>query len=247
MTDNGLTPKEREEAEAMRAYLDSAGWEPRYEMWSHEHDDYFSALYDESFDRITESCERRDVTVEDVVQVYYVVVDGRRHLTAHEDVIAGTDLDYHDARNAAGVLSDLGDVYEAYDSEWELYWVRCSSTTKALCEKRRISLYRYYKMYPDLVLFQDKVVDWFVRRNRRMSQPFKLTDLKAKWVNRLQEEYFPDKPVHRPIDNESEADGQTMNHPRYGLVEIREWSRHIAARYVRTAQDEIIKAYELTY
>lgn len=241
--DGAPDPDRVEEALGVSAEADTSGG--RDSM--HDYSDAFAGLYDEAFDELREAADRRGVSVSDAESAYEAVVEGRRHLTSHDDLMGRSGLGYHRARQAAAVISDAGDLHEAYDDDWDLWWVRCDERIREMCESRRISLYRYYEMYDDLRQFQDKVIGWYVRRNRRQQQPFQLTDLKAEWVDRLQTEYFPDKPLHEPVDSEGDADGPTFRHPERGLVEEGEWSRHIAARYVRTAQDEIIEAYDLSY
>lgn len=173
-------------------------------------------------DRVTELAEDADTDLRSVAEVYSVLC-GDGPLTAHEEVIEATGMGFHDARSAASVLSELGDVHECYDDDWNLWWVRCDSEIREMCNERRISLYRYFVMKDDLERFQDKVVEWYERRNRRMQQNFKLSGLKEEWVHRLQRDYFPEKPVGD------------------------EWSAHIAARYLRTAQDSIVRTHNLSY
>lgn len=191
--------------------------------WPVTHRERFHGLYDERMDEVVSNAEDRNVTLRDVERAYQALVTGDRHLTSHEDLMDKTQMDYHTARQAAAVLSDLGDLHECYDEQWNLYWVRCDEFIRRKCEERRISLCRYFKMYDILHEFQNKVTGWYVRRNRRQQQPFNLRDLKEEYVHKIQAEYFPDKPVGD------------------------EWSRHIAARYLRTAQDSIVRSMDLTY
>lgn len=179
--------------------------------------------YDDVMDELMKFVDDRGTTVEQVDAVYSAVTDGGRYLTSHDGIMEATGYDYHHARQAASVLSDLGDLHECYDDDWGLWWVRCDGFIKRKCEERRISLYRYYAMHPTLMDFQRQVIDWYVRRNRRQKQPFELRALKEEYVHKIQADFFPEKPVGD------------------------EWSRHIAARYLRTAQDSIVRAYDLTY
>jgi len=179
--------------------------------------------YSADMDALSSAADSRNVGLGVVADAYTAIVTGRQHLTSHEEVIDATGAGYHDSRQAAAALSDVDDIHECYDEDWNLWWVRCDSFIKDKCAERRISLHRYYKMQDVLTAFQQKALEWYVRRNRRQQQPFRLTQLKEDYVRKIQERYFPDKPVGE------------------------EWSRHIAARYVRTAQDSMIRSYDLTY
>lgn len=191
--------------------------------WPHTHRERFRAIYDGVMDQVSEQASSRGVDVDEVERAYSAIIAGDPHLTSHEDLMARTGMDYHNARLAAAVLSDVGDIHECYDDDWNLHWVRCDEFIRQKCEDRRISVCRYYQMHSDLKEFQDKVIDWYVRRNRRQQQPFNLVDLKEEYVHKLQERHFPGKPVGD------------------------EWSRHIAARYLKTAQDSIVRTHNLTY
>lgn len=181
------------------------------------------AHYDDCMDDLSAAADARGIGLETVALAYTAVLDGRRHLTSHGEVMAATRRSFHEARQAAGALSDVDDIHECYDEDWDLWWVRCDSFIKNKCEDRRISLYRYYDMKNLLSAFQRELLEWYVRRNRRQRQLFRLTDKKEEYVHKIQQQYFPDKPVGD------------------------DWSGHIAARYVRTAQDSMIRSYELTY
>jgi hypothetical protein len=183
----------------------------------------FAGLYDDIMDEVVEDAGSRGVSLREVERAYRALAAGDRHLTSHEGLMDRTGMDYHTARQAAAVLSDAGDLHECYDEDWNLHWARCDGFIARKCEERRISLWRYFRMYDTLHEFQNEVVGWYVRRNRRQKQPFNLRDLKEQYVHELRREYFPDKPVGD------------------------EWSRHIAARYLRTAQDSIVRSFELTY
>lgn len=191
--------------------------------WPVTHKQQFWALYNGVMDTVRRRAGDRNTDVESVQEAYRALMTGGPHLTSHEELMRRTGMDYHDARQAAAVLSDVGDLHECYNDDWELYWARCDDFIKERCEERRISLCRYFEMYDILTDFQDKVVGWYVRRNRRQQQPFSLRGLKEEYVHRIQEEHFPDKPVGD------------------------KWSRHIAARYLRTAQDSIERSFDLTY
>lgn len=220
------------------------------------------ALYESDMEDLARFVDRRGTTMEEVDRVLSVIESGDPHLTSHKRMIAESGLGFHDARTAALVLSDMGDVHEAYDKDegWELYWVRCDGFIVEKCEQRRISLLRYFQMHDVLKEFQDKCIEWYVRRNRRQSQPFKLRDLKAQYVYEIQSRFFPEKPVKKRIDSVDEApDGALVSAEDWnqegdeGLYYVpddpseSEWSRHIAARYVRTAQDSIIRSFDLSY
>lgn len=208
----------------------------------------FEAMYDDDMDSLASYADDRDVDIGSVELAWEAIQEGDRHLTRHEDVVERSGLGYHEARKATAVLSDMNDIHEAYDDDWNLYWVRCDEHLREMCAERRISLYRYFEMYEELREFQDKVVGWYVRRNRRQQQPINLTELKEKYVHKLQREYFPGKPVKRRIESPDEApDDQTAHRDPEGWYVDGEWSRHIAARYLRTAQDEIVRSFDLTY
>jgi hypothetical protein len=193
------------------------GWSPPPERGG------FQAVYSGVLDDISRHAEKRDVSFDQVRQAYDAVTTGERYLTSHDDLMERTDMDYHEARQSAAVLSDVGDIHECYDDDWNLHWVRADEFLREKCEERRISLCRYYKMHDILREFQDKVIAWYVRRNRRQKQPINLRQMKENYVSIIQQKYFEDKPVGD------------------------EWSRHIAARYLRTAQDSIIRSMDLTY
>jgi len=215
----------------------------------HDLPDHFAALYDECLDEVSEYADERGVTLSQVADAHSAIIDGDQRLTRHDDMIEHTGMDYHASRQSAAVLSDIGGVHEAYDDDWNLWWVRCSERIADMCEDRRISLYRYYEMEPELRDFQDQVIMWYTRRNRRQQQPWTLTSLKEKYVHRIQRWFFPSKPVGDSVRWVHDADdGDVVRYrEETGLYVPTSWSRHIAARYVRTAQDEIIEAYELTY
>ena len=181
------------------------------------------AHYDDRMDDLKAAADDRGVDLSVVALAYTAILGGDSHLTSHEEVMVATRRSFHEARQAAGALSDVDDIHECYDDDWDLWWVRCDSFIKDKCEDRRISLYRYFDMKDILSAFQQETIGWYVRRNRRQQQPFRLTDKKEEYVRKIQNKHFPDKPVGE------------------------EWSRHIAARYVRTAQDSVIRSYDLTY
>lgn len=191
--------------------------------WPVTHRERFRVLFDDIMDDIAGRAAARNIEPDGVERAYQALVTGDEHLTSHSELMERTGMDYHHARQAAAVLSDTGDIHECYDDDWNLFWVRCDEFIREKCDDRRISLCRYFMMYDILQEFQDKVMAWYVRRNRRQGQPFTLRDLKSEYVREIQEEFFPEKPVGD------------------------EWSRHIAARYLRTAQDEIVRSYNLTY
>lgn len=211
------------EPPATRVSLD--GWPnpDKYPEFTSHYSDYRgrtdATLVDET---LVEAAEEKEADLESVAEIYGVI-NHNEYLTSHEEIVTLTGMKFHDARSAAAVLSEMGDVHECYDDDWNLWWVRCDDEIREMCNDRRISLYRYFEMKDDLEEFQDKVVGWYERRNKRMQQNFKLGGLKEEWVHRLQREYFPEKPVGD------------------------EWSAHIAARYLRTAQDSIVRTFNLTY
>ena len=217
----GLTDAERTR---LHRYLDQNARPPgQRDGYPDGPDAALRPYYDDEADEMAEAIERRDTSWAAVSAAHGALLTGDRHLTSHEEAIEKSGLGYHECRKAAAVLSDVGGIHECYDDDWNLWWVRCDEYIQSLCKERRISLYRYYAMRELLNEFQNHVIDWFVRRNRRHAQNFKLSSLKAEYVHTIQEEWFPDKPVGE------------------------EWSSHIAARYLRTAQDSIMRSYALTY
>lgn len=241
----------------MAATEKAGGTPPHLERVEHPR---LHALYDSDMEWLARFVDRRRTTMGDVESALDAVASGDPHITSHDGVMRETGLGFHEARKAMLVLSDMGDVHEAYDEDWQPWWVRCDDFIVEKCEQRRVSLLRYFRMYGVLEEFQDKCVGWYVRRNRRQSQPFKLRDLKAQYVYEIQRQYFPNKPVKKPVESFSDAPpGALVASAEWdlegekGLYYVPEdpmesdWSSHIAARYVRTAQDSIIRSMNLTY
>lgn len=211
-------------------------------------------IYNDDMDEIRRLAAERGTEMVHVSDALEAVTAGDSPASSHEEVMNATGLGFHEARQAAGVLSDMGDLHECYDDGWNLWWVQCDEYIRDRCDRRRISLLRYYQMFDELREFQDQVVAWFVRRNRRQSQRFTMTQLKAEWVARLQSEHFPEKPLKQYCDRVAAApegaivrvDERGLWHEPTSPVEAA-WSSHIAARYLRTAQDSIIRSFDLTY
>lgn len=211
--------------------------------------------YESELGALAEAVEDRNTTHADVAKAYRFLASNGI-VTSHEALKGHFGGDYFRAHQAAIVIADMGDVHQCYDGGWNLWWARVDERIRKFCEDRRISLYRYCEMEPDLRDFQREVVGWFVRRNRRQQQGKQLRSIKREYVGRLQEKHFPDKPVKQHVPRVHDApDGKVThyNEDEGGLYyEVDdpadgEWSRHIAARYLRTAQDSIIEAMNLTY
>lgn len=211
--------------------------------------------YESEQEALADAIEDRNSTWADV-GLAYRELSSNGIITSHESLQRAFGDDYYRAHQAAIVVADMGDVHQCYDEDWTLWWARVDERIRRLCEERRISLHRYCMMEDVLRDFQHEVVGWFVRRNRRQKQGKQLRAIKREYVGKLQREYFPNKPVKQHVPTVHQApDGKVVHYNEednslYYEVDDPadgEWSRHIGARYLRTAQDSIIETYDLTY
>lgn len=211
--------------------------------------------YESELEALADAIEDRNTSQADVAKAYGFL-SSNGIITSHADLREHFGGDYFRAHQAAIVVADMGDVHQCYDEDWQLWWARVDERIRKMCEERRISLHRYCAMEDDLRAFQTEVVGWFVRRNRRQKQGKQLRHVKREYVGRLQQKHFPGKPVKQHVPRVHDAPDGKVTHYRedegglYYEVDDPadgEWSRHIAARYLRTAQDSIIEAMDLTY
>lgn len=164
----------------------------------------------------------RDVTLEAVSEAYFVIVTGEPMVT-HASLQESLDLEGLDAWNIASVLVDFGEVYRSKEDEW--WWIVASEFLAEKCQQRSISLRKYIEMEPDLRIFQDACVKWYQRRHMHGNlQERTMREIKVDHGRRLQAKYYPEK----------DFSAETFHD-------------HQVARYIKTAQDMIVEALNLTY
>jgi len=183
----------------------------------------FEVLFGEELEELNEIANEHGVTLQEVSEAYFVIAAGEQPMVSHSSLQDELGLAGPDAWNTASVLVDFGEVYRSKEGSW--WWIIASEFLAEKCQQRSISLKKYIEMEPDLRPFQDACVAWYQRRHMHGNlQERTMREIKADHGTRLQEEYYPENPV----DPENFHD-------------------HQIARYIKTAQDVIVAALDLSY
>jgi len=183
----------------------------------------FEVLFGDELEELRLIADDHDVTLREVAESYFVIVRGENPMVSHDRLQDELGVDGPDAWNTASVLVDFGEVYRSKEDRW--WWIVASEMLAEKCQQRSISLKKYVEMEPDLRPFQDEVSKWYQRRHMHGNlQDRTMREIKVDHGQRLQEMYYPEKPV----DPENFHD-------------------HQIARYIKTAQDLIVEALNLSY
>ena len=183
----------------------------------------FEALFAAELDELRDHATDRGVALEAVAEAYFVIVNGDRPMVTHSDLQDQLRRAGPDAWNIASVLVDFGEVHRSKGSDW--WWIVASTLLAEKCDQRSISLKTYIEMQPDLQPFQQAVTRWYQTRQMHGNlQTRTMREIKVEHGKDLQEKYYPDK----PLDPENFHD-------------------HQIARYIKTAQDVIVEALDLSY
>ena len=183
----------------------------------------FEALFAAELDELAGYADERDVDLEDVAEAYFVIVNGETPMARHEALQNELGRDWRDAWEIASVLVDFGEVHLSKQNGW--WWVVASQFLADRCDKRSIGLKQYIEMQPDLAPFQNDVTRWYqVRHMHGNLQTRTMREIKVEHGERLAEKYYPEK----PLDTD-------------------EFHEHIISRYIKTAQDVIVEALDLSY
>lgn len=183
----------------------------------------FEALFTTELDELRDYAEERGVDLEAVAEAYFVIVNGEEPMVTHTELQEQMGRDGPDAWNIASVLVDFGEVHRSKGEDW--WWVVASDLLAEKCDQRSISLKKYIEMDDVLREFQNDVARWYeVRQMHGNLQTRTMREIKVEYGKRLQEQYFPEK----PLDPEEIHD-------------------HQVARYIKTAQDVIVEAMNLSY
>ena len=183
----------------------------------------FEVLFGDELEELRGIANDRDVTLREVAEAYFVIVRGETPMVSHDNLQNQLGVDGPDAWNTASVLVEFGEVHRSKEASW--WWIVASEMLAERCQQRSISLKKYIEMEPDLRPFQDEVTGWYQRRQIHGNlQDRTMREIKVDHGQRLQEEYYPDKPV----DPENFHD-------------------HQISRYIKTAQDLIVEALNLSY
>lgn len=183
----------------------------------------FEALFATELDELHERAADRGVSIEAVAEAYFVIVNGERPMVTHSTLQDELGREGPDVWNIASVLVDFGEVHRSKGSDW--WWIVAPSFLAERCDQRSISLKTYIEMRPDLEPFQNAVVRWYQTRQMHGNlQNRTMKELKLEHGEEIQAKYYPDKPL------------DTGN-----------FHDHQVARYIKTAQDVIVEALDLTY
>lgn len=183
----------------------------------------FQALFSEELDELRDHATDRGVGLEEVAEAYFVIVSGEQPMVTHSELQDKLGRDGPDAWNIGSVLVDFGEVHRSKGSDW--WWIVASSLLAEMCDRRSISLKTYIEMQSDLEPFQNAVVRWYQTRQMHGNlQTRTMKEIKVTHGQEIQEKYYPDK----PLDPENFHD-------------------HQVARYIKTAQDVIVEALDLSY
>jgi hypothetical protein len=183
----------------------------------------FEGLFAAELDELRDHATSRGVALEAVAEAYFEIVTGERPMVTHSELQARLGRAGPDAWNIASVLVDFGEVHRSKGKEW--WWIVASSLLAEKCGQRSISLKTYIEMQPDLQPFQQAVTRWYQTRQMHGNlQTRTMREIKVEYGRELQEKYYPDK----PLDPERFHD-------------------HQIARYIKTAQDVIVEALNLSY
>ena len=189
--------------------------------------DRFSCLFAGQLDAITALAEAAGVEIGDVAKCYFELVDAADSMLSHSELQDRLGLSAPRCWDVASVLVEFGEISRAKDGQW--WWVYCSDYLAERCRERELSLKRYIEMRPVLSEFQDDVVRWYqIRHMHGNLQPETMGEIKLRYCQRLQQEYWGLEEGEAVVDEDS-------------------WSDHRVSRYVRTAQDVIVEAHNLTY
>lgn len=189
--------------------------------------DRFAALFAEGIEEIGAIADEHDATIEDVAGVYELVRNGDQPMIAHGDLADALGLSGPETWAAASVLVEYGELHRAKDGQW--WWVHASGYLAELCRERELSLKRYIEMRETLQDCQDAMINWYETRQMHGNlQRRTMGEIKLDFCQRLQKEYWG-------VGEDEEVVGEET------------WSDHRVSRYVRTAQDVIVRAYDLTY
>ena len=183
----------------------------------------FEALFAAELDELQEHARDRGVGLEDVSEAYFVIVSGEDPMVKHTELRDELNREWRDAWEIASVLVDFGEAHLSKKDGW--WWVIASQFLAEKCDQRSIGLKQYMEMRPDLVPFQNDVIQWYQTRQMNGNlQRRTMREIKVTHGERLAEQYYPEK----PLDTD-------------------EFHDHIIARYIKTAQDEIVEALDLSY
>lgn len=183
----------------------------------------FEALFAGELDELHEHADARGVSLEVAAEAYFVIVSGESSMVKHTALRDELNRDWRDAWEIASVLVDFGEAHLSKKDGW--WWVIASEFIAGKCDQRSIGLKQYMEMRPDLVPFQDDVIQWYQTRQMNGNlQRRTMRDIKVTHGKRLQQQYYPAK----SLDTE-------------------EFHEHIISRYIKTAQDEIVEALNLSY
>jgi len=183
----------------------------------------FEALFAAELDELRNHARCRGVSLEEVAEAYFVIVSGEDPMVKHTELRDELNREWRDAWEIASVLVDFGEAHLSKKDGW--WWVIASDFLAEKCDKRSIGLKQYMEMRPDLVPFQNDVIQWYQTRQMNGNlQRRTMREIKVTHGERLAEQYYPEK----PLDTE-------------------EFHDHIIARYIKTAQDEIVAALDLSY
>lgn len=183
----------------------------------------FEALFAAELDELRECADERGVDLEAVADAYFLIAGGARPMAQHTALCEHLNRGWRESWEIASVLVDFGESHLSKQDGW--WWVIASEFIAEKCSQRRIGLKQYIEMRPDLIPFQNDVIQWYQTRQMNGNlQRRTMREIKVSHGERLQEQYYPEK----PIDTEA-------------------FHYHIIARYIKTAQDEIVEALDLSY
>jgi len=214
----------------------------------------FEALFSAELDELREHANDRGVKLEAVAEAYFVIVNGDRPMVTHSDLQDHLGRAGPAAWNIASVLVDFGEVHRSKGSDW--WWIVASTLLAEKCNQRSISLKTYIEMQPDLQPFQQAVTRWYQTRQMHGNlQTRTMREIKVEYGKKLQEKYYPDKPFKNYIGSGDEApEDRPVEEDDNGLYwtaktpgEVENFHDHQIARYVKTAQDVIVEALDLSY
>lgn len=120
-------------------------------------------------------------------------------------------------------LSKARMIYRSYLSNKNTnFIISLDNETIELCRNRRISSARYIQMRPVLREFQEEVEEYFSNRKKRFPRTA-ISETKREYIRILAKIWFDEEP----------EEGKEFH--------------HIAAKYIKTAQDEIQRRKQLYY
>jgi len=183
----------------------------------------FEALFAGQLDNLRGHADERGVSLEEVATAYFRLTEEDPPMVAHEDLCDELELGWWEAWEVGKVLTDFGEVHLSWEEGW--WWVIASQVLAEACDQRNIGLKQYLDMREDLQEFQSDIARWYEIRNMRGNlQSRTMREIKVEHGQRLQETHYPEKPFNPDALHD-----------------------HIVARYMKTAQDEIVRALDLSY